>query len=1141
MQSQLDILWVLIATVLVLLMQAGFLALESGLTRSKNAINVAMKNIVDFTVTVLIFWIIGFAIMFGTDINGILNSDNSHVTESAKNWTIVFFLFQVMFCATASTIVSGAIAERTKFWAYIFITILVTVLIYPLFGHWAWAGLFSENSGWLESRGFVDFAGSTVVHSVGGWVALACVLHIGPRKGRFNGRVVNEIPASNIPIAMLGVLFFFVGWIGFNGGSTLEFNNQLPSIILNTILAGIAGSFTAMLLGKKISPNLSASVAPLNGAIAGLVAITASCHVVSGNQALLIGSIGAVFMLYCDRILIRFRIDDAIGAIPVHLAAGIWGTLAVALFGDLSVIDNGLDIVNQFIVQMEGIVICGLWAFGVTYIILSFVNPRKSLRVGAEDEDLGLNVAEHGAKSAIYELLETIEEQQNTQNFSLRAEEEPFTEIGQIATRYNRLLDVIESVNERTQRIVSDFKDGIITFTRQGVLLSINPGAERLMSVDCNTVIGQPINEILSKSGFISPGFDWDLNQAKDTNRKYHELLQKRDIIGPGDQNGHGHFEITTTESIDTRGNFYTAIIRDITEQRRLEELLIKQKELAQITLESLGEGVITIDRDGNLTYINPIAENIIGTQMISLKGKSIDHILVLTTEINGERIQLGELQKRGELTTICRYNSILLKSNHEKSFIVNLTAAPIWNRSDNLLGSGDILGSVIVFQDVSKARELERQLSYQATHDTITGLLNRGEFERRLQELILDCHSDGSEHVMCYVDLDQFKIVNDTCGHNAGDELLRQLGSLLIQNMRTADTFARLGGDEFGVLLKSCDMQQGEIIANEIRKSIDAFRFTWNDAVFSIGASIGIVSISHHAESSVEIMSQADAACYVAKDMGRNRVHIHQANDTELVRQRGHMHWASRIQQAIDEDRLRLYYQPIIPANLNGEREPHYEIFVRMIDELGDVISPGAFIPAAERYDFMTTIDRWVVENTLSSISNRPTPIRCAINLSGASINNNEFIKFLKQQLRKPNIHPNNICFEITETAAISNISSARKFIHELKALGCQFSLDDFGSGLSSFGYLKSLPVDFLKIDGQFVRDILKDDIDRAMVKSINDVGHIIGLETIAEYVENEEIAEELRKIGVDYLQGYHLGKPKPLEDFEDVSHWPR
>ena len=1138
MYTQLDIMWILFSAVLVLIMQGGFLALESGLTRSKNAINVAMKNITDLIIAVILFWLIGFGIMFGKDINGLLGTDKLLIPlGEGEPWTDVFFFFQAMFCATTVTIISGAVAERTKFWAYVLITVLVTVLIYPVFGHWAWGGLFTNESGWLEQRGFIDFAGSTVVHSVGGWVALAAVITIGPRMGRFEGNKVNEIPSSNLPLAMLGVLLFFVGWIGFNGGSTLEFSEEIPGIVINTILAGLAGSAISMICGQIISPTISKSILPLNGALAGLVAITASCHIVNGTEAFMIGAVGGIFMLICDRILIKFRIDDAVGAVPVHLAAGIWGTIAVALFGKSLTIGE-IDMLSQLIMQFKGIIACGIWSFGVTYIILRFINRKTPLRVDPEDEKIGLNVAMHDAKSAIYELLETIEHQRSTQDLSIRAKEEPFTEVGQIATRYNRLLDILESVNRRTHKIISDIRDGIITFSQDGRLLSLNPGAERLLCVEEKAVIGRPIGNVFERLNFISPNFDWENIFQNDNHTN--EFLQTREIIGSGDEEGNSYIEITTTESEDVKGNFYTAVVRDVTEKRRVEELLMQEKEQAQVTLESLGEGVITTDHDGLITYLNPVAEDIIGFRTNHLKGKFIDDVLNLSHDNINKDLKIGDIQKSGNLTNIMRFKSVELTLQDERSVIINLSASPIWNRTNNILGSNETIGSVIVFQDVSKAYELERLLSYQATHDAITGLLNRREFERRLQELILDTRSDKSHHVMCYVDLDQFKIVNDTCGHNAGDELLRQLGDLLTEKMRTSDTFARLGGDEFGIILDSCSIEKGVSIANEIRESIEAYRFTWDDSVFSVGASIGIVGISQDAESSVEVMCSADAACYVAKDGGRNRVHLHEKNDTELVRQRGHMHWASRIQKAIDEDRLRLFYQPIVPAQ-QEEEEIHCEIFVRMIDELGDLVPPGAFIPAAERYNFMSTIDKWVIENTFACLSNSPIHYKFAINLSGASINSSEFLKFVKKQLRKSHIQAEKICFEITETAAISNLNNARKFIEEIKVIGCKFSLDDFGSGLSSFGYLKSLPVDYLKIDGQFVRDLLKDQIDYAMVKSINDVGHIIGIKTIAEYVESKEIKDKLVAMGVDYLQGYYTGEPKPLEKIEFIQKWSR
>ena len=394
----------------------------------------------------------------------------------------------------------------------------------------------------------------------------------------------------------------------------------------------------------------------------------------------------------------------------------------------------------------------------------------------------------------------------------------------------------------------------------------------------------------------------------------------------------------------------------------------------------------------------------------------------------------------------------------------------------------------------------------------------------------------------MCYVDLDQFKLVNDTCGHNAGDELLRQLSGVLTEKLRASDTLARLGGDEFGIIFNSCTTERGLLLADEIRDAIEHFRFKWNEGIFSVGASVGVVGIAAHAVSSAEIMSMADAACYMAKDGGRNRVHLHQPDDRDTLERRGQMQWAARIRHAVDEDRLRLYYQPIVPVEERRGLATHYEIFVRLLDEHNEIVPPGAFIPAAERYDLMPAVDRWVVRNTLAWMgATREEALHFAINLSGASITNGEFLNNIKAQILHYGVRPECICFEITETAAIADLAKARLFINELKLLGCRFALDDFGSGLSSFGYLKSLPVDFLKIDGIFVRDLLKDPIDRALVESINNVGHLMNLMTIAEFVESQAALDVLRDIGVDFVQGYFLAEPRPLTELRAVAMWPR
>lgn len=396
-----------------------------------------------------------------------------------------------------------------------------------------------------------------------------------------------------------------------------------------------------------------------------------------------------------------------------------------------------------------------------------------------------------------------------------------------------------------------------------------------------------------------------------------------------------------------------------------------------------------------------------------------------------------------------------------------------------------------------------------------------------------MSCHQQQIEHAICYLDLDQFKVINDTCGHVAGDELLRQLGILLPQHVRRNDTLARLGGDEFGVLLENCTLRQACRVANDLRKSIEEFRFVWGAKTFSLGASIGLVLVTGQDQSLVEILAAADAACYVAKDSGRNRIHVYHEEDSELSARKGEMQWLNRTQQALSEDRFCLYYQPI-DASTDSDNTLHYEVLLRMLDEQGEIILPGAFLPAAERYDLMPRLDRWVLEKTLSLLGANPRHLarlsQCAINLSGQSVTDHGFTDFVIETLQANSVPADKICFEITETTAIGNLVGAIQFINTLKALGCRFALDDFGSGMSSFAYLKTLPVDYLKIDGVFISDMMDDPINLAMVQSINSIAQVMGKATIAEFVESEAIYDCLVDMGVDYLQGYHISRPQPL-----------
>jgi len=442
-----------------------------------------------------------------------------------------------------------------------------------------------------------------------------------------------------------------------------------------------------------------------------------------------------------------------------------------------------------------------------------------------------------------------------------------------------------------------------------------------------------------------------------------------------------------------------------------------------------------------------------------------------------------------------------------------------------------------VLSTQVHQERKLRKQLSYQASHDALTGLINRFEFENRLRSLLEVPCEEGTTHALLYIDLDQFKVVNDTCGHVAGDELLRQLSLLLKNKIRSHDILARLGGDEFGMLLEYCAPDKTVSMANLLLATVQEFRFAWENKTFVIGASIGVVIIDKNSKDITTVMSAADAACYSAKDNGRNRIHVFKEDDAAIAGRHGEMQWVTRITEALENDDFQLYCQRITPVdNTLGIKSEMIEILVRMEDKDGKLIPPGAFIPAAERYNLMVSLDRWVVKETFEWLSNSPATkllSKCSINLSGQSISDSHFLDYLVNLINETDIPEETLCFEITETSAITNLGKAQRLISELQSIGCSFALDDFGSGISSFAYLKNLPVDFLKIDGSFVKDIAIDPIDQAMVRSINEIGHVMGKKTIAEFVENDEILHVLQDIGVDYAQGFGIHKPVPLDNF--------
>ncbi|MBL8529724.1 MAG: EAL domain-containing protein [Burkholderiales bacterium] len=555
-------------------------------------------------------------------------------------------------------------------------------------------------------------------------------------------------------------------------------------------------------------------------------------------------------------------------------------------------------------------------------------------------------------------------------------------------------------------------------------------------------------------------------------------------------------------------------------------DVLQREKELFRITLASIGDAVITTDAAQRITYLNKVAEDLTGWLEAEARERPLAEVFRIVHEETREPTEdpVGEGMRAKE--RIGPRNHTVLICRDEREISIDTSVAPILDSSDVTIGA------VLVFRDVTAQRKLAQQLSHQATHDTLTELVNRREFERRLTHLLASA-SPYAPHALLYLDLDQFKVVNDTCGHVAGDDLLRQISALLRTKLRARDTLARLGGDEFGVLLEHCAVPEAKRIANNLRELVHGFRFAWQDKSFQIGVSIGLVPLVHAGETPSGAMSAADSSCYAAKEKGRNRVHVYQADDSMLAQRHGEMRWMPRIQQALADERFRLYYQPIVPIASSALSGHHGEILLRMLDEEGQIVPPGAFLPAAERYGLMLAIDRWVVMKTLDALSaatSREGDVMFSINVSAQSLGAADFLDFVIERIEHTGVSPHTLCFEITETSAVSELAHVLHFIDILKARGCRFALDDFGTGVSSFSYLKTLPVDYLKIDGGFIRNLATDEIDRAMVEAVHRIGHIMGLRTIAEWVQNDAILETLREIGVDYGQGYASGEPQPL-----------
>ncbi len=701
--------------------------------------------------------------------------------------------------------------------------------------------------------------------------------------------------------------------------------------------------------------------------------------------------------------------------------------------------------------------------------------------------------------------------------------------IGQLGTAVNRLLEDLERRGARLhdremlfQRLVESVHEAVLV--HRDVILFANSRFLALLGLPADRVIGRSLAE------FVVPEYA-ELVELNTRRRLAGEPAAERyevELAG-------AHGEVSRVE--------LTGVHIDSAEEPALLLTALEMlpagaaapptgvgRSRALATLDAMAESVITVDPEGRVDYLNQSAEALLGQPAERVLGRSFAEVAALVDE--SDRRSLGDPVRKalaaGGRVTIGR-RSVLVPASGAPERSVELSVTPLKAEGR------EILGLVLVLHDSSELRGLTRQMSYQASHDALTGLVNRREFERRLREALDSAQTAGSTHALCYLDLDRFKVVNDTCGHTAGDNMLREVASIIKEAVRDSDTVGRIGGDEFAMLLVGCPLEKARQIADDVVRAVQDYRFLWKDKIFNVGVSIGLVEIGRGGGSIEDIMSAADSACYVAKKQGGVRVHVYSAREEASARHSGEIHWLQRLQNALKDNRFELYYQPIVHTRIGGVSGPALEVFVRLAGDAGQPgATPSDFIRAAERYRLMPHVDRWVVQAVLSALGRGglkvPAGRSVAINIAGQTLADAGFLEFVVECFDHTGANPADICFEVTESSVVANLDQARRFIGVLHGMGCEFALDDFGSGVSSLSTLRTLPMDYLKIDGSFIRNLAGDSVNQAMVSAMIELSRSLHFRIVAEQVEDQQSLDTVKGMGIDFAQGFVVGRPQLL-----------
>ena len=758
------------------------------------------------------------------------------------------------------------------------------------------------------------------------------------------------------------------------------------------------------------------------------------------------------------------------------------------------------------------IIIAALSGLLLLTLLLAIVQWRKRQRLARQFREFNAHLLEVSADASI----------------GRRLSEPDDPDAAELVDTVNRLFDALGERDQKIQgrdQLFQDFSRTLpeIVIIHDDKILVANVSAADLIGLEPAQLVGREIADL------VKPAYR-ALFRKNVARRLSGENVPRRLEIQLINGDEAGLWVEAQSSNIEFHGEqAILTIARDVSHRKSLEVSLSRSKRQAQYTLESISEGVITTDNDGRIDYLNLSAEALIGTNRDDAAGHRIGELFTLVDD--ADRRPLGDPVERC-LAMRRRVNmgrrAVMISTDGEQEHSVEITASPIRGPGNS------ISGTVVVFHDVSEIRGLTRKMSYQATHDPLTGLINRREFERRLDEAMDSAHADEAVHMLFYMDLDRFKAVNDSCGHLAGDNMLREVAGLIKEEVRDSDYVGRLGGDEFGAILTGCPIEKSRQIATDICNAVADYRFVWKDKIFNIGISIGLVEISHISGTIQDVRGAADSACYVAKQQGRGQVHVYSARDEVIARERGDIQWLRQLQTALHEDRFELAVQPILAMSGAGDSGPSVEVLIRLPDKHGRSADTAEFLRPAERYQIMPQIDRWVVNATLTAISGGELKLggnrNCAINLSGQTLADEQFLGFVVDALDRSGVAPASVCFEVTEKAILGNVQQAQRFIEVLHGIGCEFSLDDFGSGLGSFSSLKHLPIDYLKIDGNYTRNLRSDLVNQEMVGAMIKLARNMQFRIVAEQVEHQDDFDWLRDVGVDFIQGYFVDPPAML-----------